>query len=400
MAYVKQMRAIFFIPSFYGVLGWTLAFFSYIFGPILWHPIAVETIMILATFYVLFLASAGILSHFYRLHLLTPDIPLCANSFVRVIIVLHGIGFLGLAMYVSDFSRELGGLEAFFLVLLSNSLGIRELSGNMTSLGTQVGYVGWVAIWLSVYALRKVNFSPMLFTLSLIQFCGNLLYVDRTKPIWIIFVAFLIGIAAGRSIRASSVIRAFLVMLGLSLLALLLYLIWTGKGFDQSGNLVDALNALVEHVSAYSTAGIAYFNHILQSEQVYAFSLQRTFTPFFTVLNLMGFAEPPPPVILDFYYVPNPTNVGTALEPLYRDGGLLYVILGVIVLSFGIDIIALRFFQKGNPFALIVWSNLCFTSFFTFFAPRLNSFAIHIILFCGMAGYLILPFCRAKKAGF
>jgi oligosaccharide repeat unit polymerase len=391
------MRAIFFIPSFYGIIGWSITFVLYLIGPTIWNPIAVDTIVIFVALYVSFLTSTGILRRSYELRLLTPDVPRSMNDLARVIVLLHSVGLLGLVIYVIDFSSALGGLEEFFFVLFNNSLEIRGLAGEMASLGTQVGYVGWVAIWLSVYVFQKSNFSPTLLILSLMQFLGNLLYVDRTKPIWLIFVTVLISIAASRNIRVASVIRALFFMLGLSLLGLLLYLIWTGKGFDQKGNMVDALSALVEHVSVYSTSGIVYFNHILQIEQVKAFSLQRTFTPIFTILNLAGFTEPPPPVILDFYYVPNPTNVGTALEPLYRDGGAFYVVIGIVVLSFGVDIVALRFFQKGNPFALIIWSNLCFASFFTFFAPRFNSFAINIIILCGIAGLSISQFLRAKR---
>src|SRR5206468_7567978 len=110
-----------------------------------------------------------------------------------------------------------------------------------------------------------------------------------------------------------------------------------------------------------------------------------------------GLTEPPPSVILDAYYVPHPTNVGTALEPLYRDGGAFNVVVGIVVLSLGVDIVALRFFQRRNPFALIVWSNLCSSSFFSIFTLRFNSFAIYILIFCGITGFLISRFLRGSS---
>src|SRR5215510_7830609 len=148
------MRAIFFIPSFYGALGWTLTFALYLVGPITWNPLSAETIAIFVAFYMLFLISTGLLRSFYERQLLTLDVPYSVNRFTRVIIALHCIGLFGLVIYIIDFSRELGGLEGFFLILFSNSLEIRALAGEMTSLGTQVGYAGWVAIWLSVYVFR------------------------------------------------------------------------------------------------------------------------------------------------------------------------------------------------------------------------------------------------------
>jgi hypothetical protein len=304
---------------------------------------------------------------------------------------------LCLAIYIIDFSREFGGLKEFFFVLVADSLEIRGLAGELTSLGTQVGYAGWIAIWLSVYVFRTSGFRPTLLILSLVQFLGNLLYIDRVKPTWITFVAVLIGIAAGRNIRTSLVIRAIIGMLGFSVLGFLLYIIWTGKGFYEGGNFVDALHALAEMLSLYSVGGIAYFNHIIQNEHIKVFSLQRTLRPIFTILHQAGLTEPPPSYILDFYYLPHPTNVGTIFELFYRDGGVYYVVPSIFIFSFGIDIVALYFFQKSNPFALIIWSTLCFSSFFTIFAAYFNSIAFSMMVFYGLMGCLTYCYFRRKK---
>src|SRR5262245_34789197 len=118
------MRAIFFIPSFYGALGWTLTFVLYLIGPLTWKPFSLETIAIFAAFYMLSLTSTGLMRIFYERRLLSIDVPYSVNGLARVIIALHCIGLFGLVIYIIDFSRELGGLEGFFLILLSDSLEI------------------------------------------------------------------------------------------------------------------------------------------------------------------------------------------------------------------------------------------------------------------------------------
>jgi oligosaccharide repeat unit polymerase len=384
------MRAIFFIPSFYGVLGWTLALVLYLFGPVTWFPISADTMIIFIALYVLYIASIGILSRFFETRYRTPTCPFDIRALIPEILVLHLLGLLGLFVYILDFSRELGGLTEFFFILLSDSLQIRVLAEQTTSLGTQISYAGWIATWLSVYVFRKSTLRLELVILSVLQLLGNMLYIDRTRPMWMMFVAILIGIAASRNVRTSSAIRAFLLTLGLGVVGFCLFLMWTGKGLDRQGSIFDALNAFAEQVSLYGTSGLAYFNHILRSEEVNSFSLQSTLTPIFKLLHQARLAEAPPSLILNFYFLPYPTNVGTSLEPFSRDGGLAFVVFGVVVLTLGNDLIALSFFRRNNPFGLMAWSNLCFMSFISFFTPKFNNFPLYLFIFFGVVRLIIV----------
>jgi hypothetical protein len=80
------MRAIFFVPSFYGALGWTLTFILYFIGPITWNPLSLEAIAIFVAYYISFLTSVVLLMHFYVLRLLNSYGSYSLNGFVRMII--------------------------------------------------------------------------------------------------------------------------------------------------------------------------------------------------------------------------------------------------------------------------------------------------------------------------
>ena len=56
---------------------------------------------------------------------------------------------------------------------------------------------------------------------------------------------------------------------------------------------------------------------------------------------MVGLATEPPPQILPVLDIPFPANVATFLEPLYSDGGLVFVLSGILVATFGVDSLAL-----------------------------------------------------------
>jgi uncharacterized membrane protein len=101
-------------------------------------------------------------------------------------------------------------------------------------------------------------------------------------------------------------------------------------------------------------------------------------------------------LINEFYGQPYKTNVGTFLEPFYRDFGFFYMILGVIVHSFFLNYIAIFFLKINTPYSLFLVSNICIINFFSFFTPKLNNFPIW--MFIGIGLILVIKKIIIKSA--
>ena len=298
-----------------------------------------------------------------------------------VIAALHIVGFAGLAMYARDFSAAVGGYGVFFALLAGASDTIRSSAGNITSPGIQVSYAGWVAVGVATYEIARGRRSRWWHAANIAQAAGNLLFVDRTRPFSILFTAALLWIVGrpGLSLR-----RLVLSGLGMVVGGLAVYLsiaLWVGK--VQVGGGSGALPPAVESVLTYGTGGFAYFSHMVGAGEAPALTLERSLYPLFKALNAFGLAAAPPPQVNEFYFMPLPTNVGTYLEPFYRDGGWMFVGVAIILHAFLLDQLGLLFFRTGEAFALYAWSTLCFTNAIGFFTPKINNLPVWLFLIAG-----------------
>jgi hypothetical protein len=79
---------------------------------------------------------------------------------------------------------------------------------------------------------------------------------------------------------------------------------------------------------------------------------------------------------IPFYSIPITTNVGTTLEPWFRDYGVAGVLIGILVVSFGVDLIAYWGLKFGRVTGTMVAVVMCFCSTLAFFVPRLTSGAV------------------------
>jgi len=120
---------------------------------------------------------------------------------------------------------------------------------------------------------------------------------------------------------------------------------------------------------------------------------ERFLYPALKFLTRFGLSKEPPLQILDYYDIPFSTNVGSFLEPFYRDGGLLFVLCGIIIYSFGIDAIGLMLLNSRRPLAIYAWANLCFVTALSFFNPLSNFFPIWLFTGLGMMS-IFLKFVR------
>jgi hypothetical protein len=300
------------------------------------------------------------------------------------IILLHSVGFLGLTLYVIEFSRNLGGIAGFFLALVSEAYVIRLETLTSSSIGTQLSYFGWIAISLTVFFFAQRKLSGRWLLIAFVQFLGNILYIDRTRPFWIIITSLLMLLPAVRVLNVKKITRWLVASTFAALMIFWAIAEWSGKtGYNEIYES-SLLPGITQDIYVYGVSGFAYFNKILESNEQLSYSPKRILYPAYKYLAKFGVTDDPPIQVLDFYEVPFSTNVGTFLEPFYRDGGLLFVLCGIIIYSFGLDLLGLYLFSSGKPLAIFAWSNLCFTTFIGFFTPKITSFPIWLFVVFGV----------------
>jgi len=96
-----------------------------------------------------------------------------------------------------------------------------------------------------------------------------------------------------------------------------------------------------------------------------------TFRFLFAVLNKTGFStEAPVQTILDYVYVPVPTNVYTVMQPFFQDFSLYGVAFGAML--YGV-IFAFIYgsAKQGNPVSILIYAVLAISMFTSFFAETL-----------------------------
>ena len=173
---------------------WVSAFLLYYYGPIPWNPPTESLWIVFLTGAVCFLLSALFSIFVLNARAHTPVgwwviRPKLLPGYYPTL-AMHLVGFVGIGTYVSDFGRSMGDLNSFQQAFVYQSYLIRMEAENTTSYGFQVSYFGWVAIGLSLlYKSPSVWKKRILILFSLIQLVANTVFIDRTRPTWIIFTA-------------------------------------------------------------------------------------------------------------------------------------------------------------------------------------------------------------------
>ena len=373
---MQQTRSgnwIFAIPSFWGLGTWTLALSAFLFGGMGWFPpdgLSLGILLLMPLFFIASLMFYGpvfksLFDHHYRT--LFPSIRL------RWEMAFHLVGIVAAVMVVRSINAS-GLIEAdYFTTFLENPMAIRRATTIEVPDGNYLGYAGWLGAFISgVQAGRKKKGRWIHFALLAIQVAANMVFVSKIRPISVILLfAFPYLIANYRRYGLSRILT-----LGTALLALIVgfFLVWsdsTGKVYGLGLGYPPA----VETFLLYLSSGPAYFSQIVAVE-VPDMDLSRTLRPFYTLSAILFGTEPPPSPIIPFYSIPFTTNVGTALEPWYRDVGLVGVVAGMFTLSFVVDLVAYwgLLFRRTTGFLITVMMCLC--SALAFFAPRLTTGAV------------------------
>lgn len=372
---------------------WVTAFLLYYYGPIPWNRPTESLWVVFLT-----VAFAFLFSTLFSIFILNrpahtpPGWWIVRNSTTTgfyFILALHIVGFVGVAIYVSDFGRSMGNITQFQQALVYQSYLIRMEAESTTSYGFQVSYFGWIAVGFSLLYQSPVLWKKrVLVVVAMTQLAANMVFIDRTRPTWIIFTSIVLLVITSRRLTMKR-LGVLLAVIPTLLLALFITIgAWIGKTDFNEAFKSDEKVSVFEGPIYYVSCGFAYLSwasdHIDPSPEV----AQRTLYPLYRIWEVFDRSKKPPSQINEFVNVPLPTNVGTLIEPFIRDGGLILAIAGALLHSFGFDVLALLLRRQGSPIGLFLLANLCFVNFIGFFTPKINTFPIW--LFVGL--WLLVSF--------
>ncbi len=387
------------VPSFFGAVTWGFWLVLYHARLISWEPSHPQAVALFWTVESCYLGSLLLFTPLMWRWVVAPAAPERAETAGQegidrrlLLMVCHLVGFVGVATVVIDLAPHFGGLSGFLHRLASDPMGIKFQGQETASVGTQISYFGWVAIALSVFEHTRTPLSKPWIGLAFLQLLGNLVFIDRTRPMWIIFTAVLMVLptarlrpTVGKSLRIGLLAAAAAVALFVAVGQFI------GKVYGEELLGRSALPPALQTTYFYGTCGFAYFNEVVGTEQGGSALPERTLYPLMETLSRVGFGGAPPDQVNEFYRVPFPTNVGTALEPFYRDGGLAFTLLGIVLITFGVDLAGLVYLRMRSGMAVFAWANLCFASFMAFFTPKLNNTPLWLFCGLGLVGGLLLP---------
>lgn len=396
----RRASAWLFIPSVYGLGAWLVTLFLYSERWLDWHPSGEAAWPIFIGVIACFAVSAFTFHGPYGRALdgvvdsttATAALPRRERPWHIADATLwsfHLVGLAGLGLYLREILDIFGGFGGLLSTLVAESHLIRGAETSL--LWIYLSYFGWMAIPLTIVRWRSDGRPPWpLLAAALLQLAGNMLYIDRTRPVWLIFVSVLVvfPFVHGFALRRLALGIAALVAFGVAAFYAIGF--WVGKvgeGFSYYGYVGVGQEAAILYY--YLTSGFAYFEALLDTAPLVDYVPQRSLYPLFKLAAMAGLADDPPSQVLPFIDTPFPSNVGTFLEPLYSDGGMLFVWAGALFSAFGVDLFALWMLRSTNPYALVCWANFCFVSFISFFVPKLPSTPLWLFVFIAFVAGLV-----------
>jgi len=389
---LNDASVLFFIPSFYGAFTWGTWLVLYFMNLVRIDDCSYTALVIFLLVEIMFLLSLLYSLPAYRQclearNVIVPQFStgLSSSKFSMhlLLLFLHAIGVVGLVKYYIDISKAMGGAWWFMFALMNEASQIREETGLTTSIGTQIAYPGWIAISLTTYWVSGKKISKWWLVPAALQLIGNLAYLDRMKPIMILVTSLLMLLPL--SIHRISFRKIAIWMTAAMALTVLTFwgvAEWAGKTFYKSAAESGALPGITYDLYTYGASGFAYFNKLLEINTEISYLPVRIFYPLLKFTAKYELTLPPPDQRLEFHYIPFSTNIGTFLEPYYSDGGLTFVILGILFFSFGLNAFGLYLLRANTPLSDYAWANVCLVLILAFIANKMTTFPLW--LFCGI----------------
>jgi oligosaccharide repeat unit polymerase len=378
-------------PSFYMWSSWIAVLFIYLLEPIPLEPLRIEFLFVI--FYVVLIS---LLSNIFFKEIYfrrNTQLRLQATSMSLMIFVAFTLlGFVGIYGYLSHIGSITGGMGALLALIVINPLEIRAIAIDELGGAIQLSYFSWISIGIGTFLTLQPGYRlpARLFLIFLVMstFMLNMLFIDRTRPIWLVFIIAITCISLSKNPRRAMV--RFVIITPIAMLLLfIVFAILTGK-MNEGG--------VIETLWIYILSGFSYSNFLSVSLMEFDYMPVRTFYPISKVLEAFGIISDVPSQILEFYDVPFPTNVGGFVEPLFSDGGTIFIILGVPMIVLITDWLGWVSLQSRTYFGVFLYANLILSNFFSFFSAKFSS--TPIFLFVGIFALSRILFQLSRRPTF
>ena len=388
---MNQLNKLFFVPSFYLFCFFNAGLLLYFLRLLPYPNPESLTIIIFFSVSIISLASmtvSMIVLSKYKISSIFPTTSIAKQEISTkdwlFLFLITFLGFFGLFGYLNNMLVEFGGLGEFLIVVAISSADIRAFNATYDfSIFTQLTYFSFLAFGYIIYLINFKKLSAVqktfLIFICLLIFLLNLLYIDRTRPVWILWIGiFLIFIRFIPKISFTTLVRRIFYV-GIFFLSIFVLIgLWIGK--IEQGRVTDSgLPSAIESPYSYFTGGYSYFNQlVVEDNQITNQPMQRFFYPVLKLTAAFGLSEQPPSQINEHKYVGVDTNIGTFLEPFFQDGGFLFCILGILIHTFFFDALCIFCLSRGNFLSIFFASNIFFCNVISFFTPKISSVPIFI----------------------
>lgn len=379
------------IPSFYGVIAWLFAVLVYLSTDVEidslsfngWAYISYVILVMIVCTLITYLNKKN-----YKSNKIRKEESI--QKLLLLFIAFSSIGIVGLLIRINEIGFRLGGLFQIIAQLSEDSLYIRYLDGEEgLGIDAQLSYFSWIGIFLGIaiiYRLKKINFfTIMIFLLVLFQVFGNFLYVDRTRPVLILFTS-LFGLMSLYKDKIQAIkVKLFLAFL-ISVLFFMGFALFTGKYTD----------SVLSSIQIYIIGSLPYLDQLV-NEPVYSFSFENTFYPIAKVLHLVGFIDTISNPVLFPKFIPFWFNTGTFMTPLLLDGGVKYSLILFPLMVISLNILAEKAFSY-SAISSFLYGNIVFIFLISFFVPKYQTPAFYLFIFLFIIERFISLFTRKYRS--
>ncbi|WP_180040407.1 O-antigen polymerase [Acinetobacter sp. YH12100] len=326
--------------------------------------------------------------------------PLTNDIFYSFIIWFFTLTFSFLLMYFyqgklkrKDYKYELK-YQKIYIVLSIFACVI--LAGEVFYVGMGGPYHFFLNLRLSLtleeYEGVKYTFGPYfyllmtpLFAISLM--CHNTSSLKKVTTLWqIIFI-----ISSAGKLAILTMLMIFLVTkyagtrkkISVILLSIIMTIFLTFSFFMHAIRQSDVNNSLsmIDMVGGYAFPQLIAIGELQVGDGVWG---EYTFRFFYAVAYKLGLSNHMPvETILEYAYIPTPTNVYTVIQPFFQDFGNFGVFFGALFYSFFYSILYFQVVSKRGVY-LVIYSLLSLSLVFSFFSETLIinlSLNLYLILF-------------------
>lgn len=394
-----RYRHLFFMPSFYLLLTFSSAYCLYLTDIINWerpplelHYWCVVTIILSAISVVYHSGMFNAMINSSSLQKQTKTTFLTGPAAWMVMLGFGAIGIAGVLKYLIDYSNYLGEFGILYSFFMEDTGQLRSMADNVESVGTQLSYFSWISAFIITAEVGRRKLSKFWLGGVFIIVLMNSLFLDRTRPVWLLFICILIYFITTYELHTrKKIVTIISGAVGFIVGFFLLVGSLLGKDagierYSKSG-LPDSIQLLL----VYVTSSFAYMGRLFFMGMPTEYYPARVTYPLQKLLAKFHLVEQPPNQVLEFFSVPFFTNVGSFMEPYFQDGGRIFLLMGILLHTFVFDRIVYYFLRKMNSLSVIIIAAICYINFIAFFVPKIASTATWFIMLSVLLIGWLLP---------